>query len=203
MAKGWQDFSDLVWELLYLEENEYTLRVYFEDGQVNLCSVSVKDSTSRYYVHVPGKYSALFYADYLELTKERYGDCPYVHSGMDALVTTDPECIEAISEHEVTCSIGWTDPGESVTYQFITDGIHQFVNLSFRISSNSADRHMKIDFYSAYPSTFVIDGPGKGFDTYETVVLRNLYIGALRYHDIFVTFMDGKMNLCSFGVEYA
>jgi hypothetical protein len=203
--KGWQDFTDVVWDLLYLEENEYWLRIYFEDGHVNLCSVSVIESTSRYYVYTPGTYSALFYADHTEKTpNERFGDCPNPPSGtVDALVTRDEECTKATSELVVPCTVGWTEPGEQLTYQFKTDGVHESVNISFRISSNKPSRRMEVVLHSASPSTFIITGPGKGWDEYETVALENIHIGTSQYHDIFVKFLDGGINICSFGIEYA
>jgi len=204
ISKGWQDYSDVVWDLLYLQENEYWLRVYFETGGVNLCSVSVKDSWSRYYVHTPGTYSALFYADIMDFTPQiKYGNCDdYTKWSVDALVTTDPECVQAISEKEVACAIGWTQAGEKLTYQFETDGVHKYVNLSFRISSNNPSRRMEVALYTADPSLYVITSPGLGWDEYRTVTLENLYVGAVRYHDIYIKFLDGNVNICSFGVEY-
>ena len=202
--KGWQDFTDIVWDLLYLEENEYRLRIYFEDGQVNLCSVSVKDSTSRYYVYTPGTYSALFYADYTENTpNERSGNCPSPSWGtVDSLMVTDQVCMEAISEYAIPCAIGWTEPNEQLTYRFQTDGMHEYVNISFRVSSNNPSRRMEVVVYSANPTTYIINGPGRGWDAYGTITLEKVHVGTVRYHDIFVKFLDGKMNLCSFGVQY-
>jgi hypothetical protein len=205
IGNGLESFKDIVWENLYLEENEYKLRIYLNDYQT-VCSVVVKDSTSRHIVHVPGTYSATFYADSREFTKEVYGNCPYVndlYSGVDALaVDDDPECAAAMSEHDVTCAVGWTESSEMMTYRFKTDGIHQVINLSFRVASRSKNRRMLVELFSTDPFEFIIEGPGKGWDHYETITWENVYIGSIIYHDIYVTFLDGQMNLCSFGIDY-
>lgn len=205
IANGLEKFKDVVWENLYLEENEYELRIYMPTSQT-LCSVAVKKSTERHIVHVPGTYSATFYADASDTTSGIFGNCPYVnyaYSSVDSLVVdNDPECAAAISEHDVACAIGWTDVNEKLTYRFKTDGVHEYVNLSFRVASLSKNRRMKVEFFSSNPYEFIIKGPGKGWDHYETVVLENLYIDSIMYHDIYVTFLDGQMNLCSFGIEY-
>lgn len=200
-----EEFKDIVWELQYLEENEYYLRLYLNNWQT-VCSVAVKDSTSRHIVHVPGTYPATFYADASDSTKEIHGNCPYENykfSGVDSLIVQDPECVSAISEQEVACAVGWTAVDEKLTYRFKTDGVQQYVNLSFRISSHSKNRRMKVELFSAEPYEFIIEAPGKGWNEYETVVLENLYVDSIMYHAIYVTFLDGQMNLCSFGVEYA
>ncbi|KAG7374789.1 hypothetical protein IV203_013884 [Nitzschia inconspicua] len=199
------DFKDVVWENLYLEENEYELRIYLQSYQT-LCSVAVKRSTSRYYVHVPGTYTATFYVDAFDATAEVYGNCPYVnylYSGVDALIVDDdPECAAAISEHNVACAIGWTDVNESLSYGFVTDGVHEYVNLSFRVSSRSKNRRMKVQLFWKEETEYIITGPGRGWNEYETFTLENVYVGSAFYHIILVTFLDGQMNLCSFGIEY-
>ena len=152
---SWQAFTDIVWSGLFLQENEYTLRIYFETGQTNLCSVSILESTSRYYVFVPGTYSAMHYADFWDETPELIGNCPNTRqsSSVDALIATDLECVAARSEFEVACSIGWTDAGEYLTYQFKTDGQHEYVNISFRLSSASPFRRLQAEVYSVYGET--------------------------------------------------
>jgi hypothetical protein len=212
-GNGLDQFKDVVWEGAYLDENEYTLRVHFDNDQTVVCSVAVKDWQTRYTVHAPSTYSSLFYSDARETTSERYGDCPYVNSyvdgryegeGVDALVVQDAECAAAISDynHEVACAIGWTLANERLTFEFKTDGKHEYADISFRISSQSKNRRMRVDIWTAWPSNYIIEGPGKGWDIYETVVLKNVSIGPYMLNEIDVTFLDGKINLCSFGIEY-
>jgi hypothetical protein len=40
-AEGWQKFSDVVWKSVYLEPNDYILKVVSTTGKVNLCSTSI------------------------------------------------------------------------------------------------------------------------------------------------------------------
>ena len=204
---GYQFFSDHVWENFYLEENEYVLTIYFLDGQINLCSVSVLPSTSRYQLFVPGTYSALLYADNLDNTPERIGDCPIQRQfgAVDALVVDDWECTLARSNYDETCAIGWTDEDEFVTYQFETDGIHEYVDISFRVASNSSQKRFIVEYpsFAQDPQYTFIYGPGRGWETYETKVWKNVYVGTSTLHELSVRWVEGKVNLCSIGFEYS
>ena len=202
---GWQDFHDVVWDLLFLDPNHYTLRVYFETGGVNLCSVAVKPSTSRYNLFVPGMYTALMYNDYIEHSAERRGDCPA--SGVwfggpvpDAQITFDPVCNQALRETKVACNIGWTEPGEVLFYSFDLDGHHDLLNLSFRVASNSAKRRFQV---TANGQSRTFSTPGTGWQEFKTVTWSNLSIGTNKYFEVRVAFIDGSVNLCAVGAMYA
>ena len=41
-GKGWDDFDDYTWKNVSLDSGRHTLEIHFENGQVNLCSVSVQ-----------------------------------------------------------------------------------------------------------------------------------------------------------------
>jgi hypothetical protein len=110
--------------------------------------------------------------------------------------------MEAISEHAIPCAVGWTEPNEQLTYQFQTDGNHKYVNILLRVSSNHLSRRVEVVVYSANPTTYIIYGPGYGWDVYKSITLEKVHVVAARYHHISVQFLDGNMNLCSFGVQY-
>ena len=81
-AKGWQKFVDVVWESVDLEPNNYILKIVSMTGRMNLCSTSItptkadpdpdvedEDEDEDYIIHVPGHFSAMYYADKTSTTQ--------------------------------------------------------------------------------------------------------------------------------------
>ena len=73
------------------------------------------------------------------------------------------------------------------------------MNLFFRVSSYNAQRRFRVD---ANDQSRVFPSPGRGWQTFETVVWRQVPVQR-RYLEVQVTFVDGKVNLCAVGAEYA
>jgi hypothetical protein len=205
-AHGWQNFEDVVWRQVPLGENYFRLRIRFVTGSVNVCSVGLRRSpvVSRDHLVAPGLFSALMYIDHDENTPERYGLCPD-GGPVDAQVTTDAICQEALSEFEdFSCNIGFTEAGEFVTYAFETDGQHEYINLSFRIASAIDDTFIRVEFTKGNGTPWIFDhrSPDDGWQAYETVTWEKVYIGPRTQHSVTVNFLTGNVNLCAFGVEY-
>ena len=218
-TNSWQTFHDIVWDLLWLTPTEYYVRVYFETGFVNLCSVSIKPSTSRYNLFIPATYNALMYTDFIDKTpKQNYGNCPPTRyggtanfGGMDAQYTDDPICCDettVLRDTEACCNIGWTQPDEVVYYTFDVDTtISTSISLSFRVASQSSNKRLQVTvsrYYNDDPSpTKVFKTPGRGWGTYETLRWSNIDISqAYKQITVEVVFLDGNVNLCSIGAKY-
>ena len=93
----------------------------------------------------------MFYG-HTEKTPEHFGNCP-MQTAVDAQVTDDSVCLEARRETDVACHVGWTQDGEAIFYTFVLDEGHpDFVNLFWRVSTNDANRRIRVqanDFVDA------------------------------------------------------
>jgi len=202
-ARGWQRFSDVVWELLYLDEGDYTVTIHFLDGNVNLCSVSIKDSTTRYHVWVPETVNALHYYDYTELDPERQGDVEECPGPLDAQLCRDDtgKCQET-----GPCNLAFMEAGEKAFYQLSTDGRDATVDITFRAASFSNQKKFRVEIlvggWGGEKRTKTFSGPGRGYHRYEDLVWKDVHLGTQQYHEMTVIFEDGQVNLCSFTVEY-
>jgi hypothetical protein len=203
-ANGWQSFEDIVWEDHFLDPGDYVLKVFFSTGLVNFCSITVKDSTLRFFYKVPATINALFYADYLEKTTRHFGNCPTPNlfgSGegpVDAQLTSDIACRESGD-----CHIAFTDPGEFLKYQFEIDGrTDARVNITFRVASARTDKTFRAELFNPdMEASF--SAPGKGFQIFDDIVWENVYLGSNKYHGLYVHFTTGQVNLCSIHIDYA
>ena len=159
-------------------------------------------------VVVPGQYNAMsFTNDYLDDDSTRVGNCPFrKDTFVDAKINQDSICLQAISEFAQYCHIGWTKPNEYVVYDFKKQSSKTSVKVTVRVSSVSK-RGIQVDLYSSNGGALVaskqIATTGtQSFDVYETLVVWNsITIGNGELYKMKVTFLEGAVNLCSFGIE--
>lgn len=159
-------------------------------------------------VVVPGQYNAMsFTLDYRDQDTTREGNCPFrKDTPVDAKINGDSVCQQAVSEYTQHCHIGWTQPNEYVVYDFQKQASKASVKVTLRVSSN-VKRDIQVDLYAsnggAALATKQIETPGRqSFDAYDTLVVWNsMNIGNGELYKMKVTFLEGGVNLCSFGIE--
>jgi len=157
-------------------------------------------------VPVPGTYSALTFVGANDTTPTNDLGCP-VGGPVDAqIVANDDICMNAVGFLTgTTCTIANTFRGEWLLYRFTTSGQTQDrINLSLRLASANANRNIQVQIYpdEMGPSQ-IFSSPGLGFQNYSSIIWENLGIDSSKSsHDVKVTFLDGKVNLCAVTVEY-
>jgi hypothetical protein len=163
--------------------------------------------TLAHVVVVPGQYNAMsFTNDYLDQDRTREGSCPYrTDTPVDAKITQDSICRQAISEFDQHCNIGWTAPNEYVVYAFRKQSSKTSAKVTVRVSSLTI-RDVQVDLYNgggALIATKQFETAGRGsWDTYDTVVVWNsITIGTGTSYKMKITFLEGGVNMCSFGIE--
>jgi hypothetical protein len=152
-------------------------------------------------VIVPGTYSALSFIGFNDATQSKDGTCPVGTKK----VTSDDICIDAAGNSgNAACAITNALPGESVMYRFATSGAKKEINLAFRLSSASASKKIQIQLYpNANGQSKILSSPGLGFQNYTDVRWDNVGLKNRSLHYMKVTFLDGKVNMCAFTVEYS
>ena len=158
-------------------------------------------------VPVPGTYSALTFVGANDTTSTNDLGCP-VGGPVDAqIVTNDDVCMNAVGFlADISCTIANTFRGEWLLYRFTTtsEQTQDRINLSLRLASANANRKIQVQLYpdEMGPSQ-IFSSPGLGFQDYSSIIWENLVIDSSKSsHDVKVTFLDGKVNLCAFTVEY-
>jgi hypothetical protein len=159
----------------------------------------------------------------------RTGNCPYrqfgsINAGVDAQINTDAECQSAIQPTELTgssaakaCNIAWTEAGETLVYDFVKDTAVDKVSVTLRVAGPTRRRinveifELDDDADSANPqATSVVDtvvySPGnsvRSWTTYQTIaVWNNVEIGNNHSkYRLRITFLEGRVNLCSVGIN--
>lgn len=223
-AEGWQKFVDVVWKSVYLEPNDYILKVVSTTGYVNLCSTSItptdpddEDEEEEYTIFVPGYYSAMYYADtdFYDTTPDRLGNCPYRNDRpVDAKKNKDSICNQAITVtgYDTHCHIAFTDKNEFLIYNFKKEATQNMVQISLRVASKRSNRILvELEGSDMIDGDFfginkVIQTPGndaKSFKIYDTIVVwEQVDIGTAEKYKLKLVFLDGRTDLCSIGIEY-
>lgn len=209
---GWQDFYDMtLYRTIPLERGNYQLRVFFTTGQMNLCSIRFYESISKPTV----LYSALLYTDAsFQLDRMNIGDanCPDGKELAPAQLTQDEGCLAAFSPLEESCNIGWIRPGDWLTYGNLMllpgSSVRIWVRMANRsLPPSTPERKVKV---SLNGDVCELMAPGKGSQTFETVVCPNSMpsradsggsSGELR-NSLSVSFPTGYVNICAIGFEY-
>ena len=219
-ADGFQTYNDIVWTpKVALKEVQYDIRVYSTTGSINMCSVAIMKSNATSTnpgdgtgntkeVVVPGQYNVMsFTDDYRDTTSSGTGNCPYrKDTTVDAKVNQDTVCLQAISEFPQHCHIGWTDPNEYVVYAFTKQASKTSVKVTVRVAS-LLKRDIQVNLYSTNDSNLLatkqFETAGRGsWDMYDTVVVwDSINIGSQVSYKMKVTFLEGGVNMCSFGIE--
>jgi hypothetical protein len=215
-ADGFQTFNDITWTpKVALRETQYDVRIHSTTGSVNMCSVAItktnddpNDGSNNKVLVVPGQYNAMsFTDDFRDQSSSGVGNCPYrKDTSVDAKINQDSICLQAVSEFPQHCNIGWTDPNEYVVYAFTKQASKTSVKVAVRVAS-VIKRDVQVDLYSTTGGTLVatkqFETPGRGsFDTYDTIVVWNsVNIGNQKLFKMKITFLEGGVNMCSFGIE--
>jgi hypothetical protein len=193
---GWKAFVDVGFQL-YMGDGDYTLKVYFDTGDVNLCSVQVV-FMAQWGVddehQIPVTYNALDYHEAIDSHPEHLGNCQ-VEGPVDSQFTQDNVC-----RATGPCHVGFTESGEILRYDFAThidfanrDAPGPLVDISLRVSSFRPTKRFMIEVDG---NRRIFNGPGKGFDDFEGVLWENVPLKHTWYHPLYVVFLDGGINLC-------
>jgi hypothetical protein len=196
-ALGWQAFVDVGFPL-YMGDGDYTLKVYFETGAVNLCSVQVV-FMAQWAVddehQIPVTYNALKHHEAIDSHPNHLGNCQ-VEGPVDSQFTPDNVC-----RASGPCHVAFTQPGEILRYDFAThiddfsnlDAPGPLVDIRLRVSSFSTNKRFMVEVDG---NRRIFNGPGKGFDDFEGVLWENVPLKHTWYHPMYVVFLDGDINLC-------
>lgn len=211
---GWQTFQDLTRTNIRLpyrqqdtknnDSSQHRVDIIFEDGAVNLCSVSLKVSRQ-----VPFIAPALeFNARYEAMPYDFLGNDPECssRSPVDAQITHDDICNNRDGSF---CNIGWTAPREWIDYTFIV-AVSDYYIVSARIASYSSNRRIRLAVtgpltnQNPIPSRDKeISAPGRGWQEFDDVQFDSVYLDQPGLYQLQVTFIDGGVNLCSVQVRHA
>ena len=121
-----------------------TMKVPFHDtlyGALPLLRASEGDRRMAETPTAPFTVNALSFSEYVEMSTHKYGNCD-TGTSVDAQLTSDPVC-----KQTGPCNIGWVEPGESLSYKFLTDtadfttlddgSTGVVVNITLRVASYS------------------------------------------------------------------
>jgi hypothetical protein len=159
-------------------------------------------------ITVPGTYSAMYFTNESSLdgTNGSAGDCSSrPDSFVDAWITSDLECGEAVNEYGTPCYIEWTTPGKWIEYDFSKDSAQEQLSVSIRISSPTTEP-LEIFLYSDSSDmpleTFWGLSPGLGdgaiqFSTF--LIWEKINVGNDSNYRLRVVFPNGGVKLCSIG----
>jgi hypothetical protein len=143
----------------------------------------------------------------LDLDDGRRGDCPVrAESFVDALLTDDPTCGEAVNVYGIACSVAFTEDGEYVVYAFRKDPLQTTVSVTLRTASVST-RLLQVEILSQDDSQILAsyDGtsPGTGSTgTYTTFTIWDqVNIGSEENYKLKIIFPNGGVNVCSLGFD--
>jgi hypothetical protein len=198
---GWQNFVDF--SMVHARPKvgtETTLRVTFETGRMNLCSITIEPiSTEPVPFPIPASIGALDYAYFIEKGTEEYGNCG-VDGEVDAQLTSDPVCIERGAD----CNIGWTEPGEWVRYLFTSEE-SVTADVTIRVASFFPDKEIFFSVGSPAGSAIgrggIYNSPGEGWQEFEDIVLEDVLFYGGTTSGVDVEFLTGGVNLCSITIS--
>jgi hypothetical protein len=170
-------------------DGDYTLKVYFETGEVNLCSVQVV-FMAQWAVddehQIPVTYNALDYHEAIDSHPEHLGNCQ-VEGPVDSQFTQDNVC-----RATGPCHVGFTESGEILRYDFAThidfanlDAPGPLVDIRLRVSSFRSTKRFMIEVDG---NRRIFNGPGKGFDDFEGVLWENVQLKHTWYHPLYVIY---------------
>jgi hypothetical protein len=142
---------------------------------------------------VPFHTSALDFADFVDSDDNHTGSCSE-GGAVDSKLTNDSVCNSRGSQ----CTVGWTEPGEELTYIFESTTSDQMVNVVLRASSNTADKKFSVEIDSIPGEKRTFRSIGRGWDNFDDYEWRvQLPSGT---HNLKVKFVSGQVNVCSVGV---
>lgn len=158
---------------------------------------------------LPASFSAFDYVFALDEDMEYNGDCTAVRvDGVDGKFISDEICNERAGyffSTEQVCTVGWTGSDESTIIEFleyeISSDIFQIVDIVLRVAGQST-RRVKVEVFGASPfQERIFDFPGTGdWDIFTDITWNDVEVqdGTSRVR---VSFLDGKVNLCSVSVS--
>jgi hypothetical protein len=226
-AQGYQNFNDVVWESVLLEPNGYSLKVKSTTGSINLCSVAIfeTDTTNNidpdpdpdpdpddddYKVVVPGIYSAMYYSDddSFDTTMDHLGNCPFRKdtTSIDAKINNDSICKQSITENGQHCNVAFTEINEYLFYDFKKEADQKSIKVFIRVAS-TRKRDISVELYSSDMVVLfgskVVRTPGNdSWDIYDNLVVWDkIDIGNEEVFKLKIAFLEGHVNLCSFGLN--
>mmetsp|Transcript_36422 Transcript_36422/g.40944 ORF Transcript_36422/g.40944 Transcript_36422/m.40944 type:complete len:696 (+) Transcript_36422:167-2254(+) len=163
-----------------------------------------------YKVVIPGIYSAMYYSDTdsFDKTMIHQGNCPFrKDSSIDAKINDDFICKQSIIDYNGEyCNIAFTEKNEYLFYDFRKEADQQFVKVSIRVASKRK-RSIRVELYSSdrmvlLGSKVVKTRGTNSWNTYDTLVIWDqINIGNEKVFKMKIKFLEGKVNLCSFGIE--
>lgn len=218
-GNGWQSFDDLYWTAVNMQPGKYILKIYSKSGSINVCSVAVLPSgggsggggggdNEGSPVAVPGFYSAMFYTDESnDSTADSMGNCPYRRdTPVDSKTVSDSVCKQATTEFAQHCNIAFTEANEAVMYDITNTSGKSSVKVTLRVASYRS-RDLKVELLSATGSTVLatktVSTVGSlNWDAYDTLTVWNsVNVGGAKSFRMKVTFLNGQVNFCAFGIE--
>jgi hypothetical protein len=217
-GSGWQIFDDLLWTAVNMNPGDFILKIYSTTGSINVCSVAIlpSDDTgggvdpppNSSQVVVPGFYSAMFYAKGSnDNDGENIGNCPFrKDSPIDAKTVNDSICKLSVTEFEQHCQVAFTESNEYLIYDVANDVKKTSLKITLRVSSYRS-RNLRIELFTPDGTTLLVRKDistigRQDWNAYETITVWNSV--DVRNVDAFkmkVTFLNGQVNLCAFGVE--
>mmetsp|Transcript_111283 Transcript_111283/g.227857 ORF Transcript_111283/g.227857 Transcript_111283/m.227857 type:complete len:847 (-) Transcript_111283:243-2783(-) len=217
--QGNQDFRDVVWSAVFLEANDYSLKIT-SAGNTNLCSVAIfptdtsgdtdpdQDDDGPHNVSVPGSYSAMYYSDIdsFDKTAVHNGDCPFrKDSSIDAKINNDAICQQSKTIFDNHCNIAFVNDNEHLFYDVTKEDDQERISVAIRVASKR-QRRVRVELYSSamvlLQSKELLTPKQDSWDTYETLaVWDRVYIGNQQLFKMKITFLEGNINFCSFEIE--
>jgi hypothetical protein len=183
-SAGWQAFEDRVSASFVLSAGDHVVKVVFDDGDVNLNHLTLTAVPGTRAVALPGRFEAEDYTRALELTPaQNSGAACDRGDGVDKESTNDPL--------GGGCNIGWTDAGESLSYD-VQAALAGTYSVALRLASAVADRKVALELDGR--SIGSLTAPSSGWQAFETRTLAGVNIGA-GAHELRVVFTDGSANL--------
>ena len=199
---GWQEFEDFVWENVSIPQTGSLehLRVTFLTGMANLCSVSITEASPLSYYTIPFTAPALDFTNYKELSPGYTGSCPHYedHQPVDSKPSGDTICYD----RGALCTIGWTQAGEWVEYDFISE--HTYVDIIVRVASGARSTQtfsLGVGDVPGGEFNYVeFQAPNDGWHEFQDMAWRNVALNPGIPDKVTVTFETGNVNMCSLSV---
>ncbi|KAG7349597.1 hypothetical protein IV203_012194 [Nitzschia inconspicua] len=188
-SSGFQSFEDLFWTSVNIQPGAYILKIYSKTG-------------------IPGFYSALYYTEgSIDNTPKRIRNCPYrKDTSIDANTVIDSVCKQATTEFAQHCTVSFTEPNETLIYAIENYTGKSSLKVTLRVASFRS-RDLRIELFTANGSSTLasktISTIGKqDWNVYDTITLWNsVNVGSAESLQMKVTFLNGQVNLCAFGIE--
>ena len=197
---GYDNYDDMIWSGVQVPAGNYTLRVTFVTGSIDLCSVSVlkaamaQSNTSNVTLTVPFDVGATEYSDFWDVDPKNDFDCG--PGPVDAKYIDDTVC----SHRGAECTIASTRPNEYLTYPFVVAD-DEVVQISLRAASDEITREIYVEIQELNVGE-TLYGPGLGWDNFQDLTWKDVELAAGTY-TLKVTFVTGRIDLCSLSVSRA